>query len=85
MSKMTTKRTPAVKTQRRVTEDMAGEYRLDYSKAKPNRFAAQAKAGYLTVTLDPDVAEVFTNAESVNAILRALISAMPKTNAVQRS
>ncbi len=57
---------------------MAAEYRLDYSKAKLNRFAARAKSGVLTVTLDPDVAEVFTSSESVNAVLRALISSMPK-------
>ena len=31
------------------------------------------------IRLDPDVAEVFKTAESVNTILRALIAAMPKT------
>lgn len=62
-----------------VREDAAREYRFDYRKAKPNRFAERAKSGSLTVTLDPDVAEVFTTAESVNTILRALIAAMPKS------
>jgi hypothetical protein len=31
--------------------------------------------------LDPDIAEVFTTPESVNAVLRALISTMPATPA----
>jgi hypothetical protein len=29
------------------------------------------------VTLDPDVARVFKSAESVNAVLRALLTTMP--------
>jgi hypothetical protein len=32
----------------------------------------------LVVILDPDVARVFTTAESVNTVLHALISTMPK-------
>jgi hypothetical protein len=31
----------------------------------------------VVVVLDPDVAEVFKTPESVNAVLRALIAAMP--------
>ena len=62
---------------------MRSEYRFDYSKAKPNRFAARAKEGYRTVLLDPDIAAVFTSAESVNAVLRALISTMPKKRAAK--
>jgi hypothetical protein len=78
MNAKTSKRMPGQSTKARVREDAAREYRLDYTKAKPNRFADRAKAGSLTITLDPDVAEVFTTAESVNTILRALIAAMPK-------
>lgn len=62
------------------SEKMSQEYRFDYSKAKPNRFAAQIGAGSIAVVLDPDVAAVFTSSESVNALLRSVISAMP-TNA----
>jgi len=56
---------------------MRPEYNLDYSKAKPNRFAGRM-ADRVVVVLDPDIAEVFTTPDSVNAALRALISAMPK-------
>lgn len=30
------------------------------------------------IVLDPDIAQVFTSPESVNAVLRALIATMPK-------
>jgi hypothetical protein len=63
---------------------MAAEYRFDYSKAKPNRFAASARAGYRTVVLDPDVAAVFTTAESVNTVLRALLTTMPVKRPARR-
>ncbi len=59
-------------------EEMRAEYRFDYRKARPNRFAARLKPGSRAVVLDPDVAEVFTTPESVNAILRALIETMPQ-------
>lgn len=56
---------------------MAKEYRFDYTKAKPNRFASRMKDSPLVAVIDPDVAKVFTTAEAVNKALRALISAMP--------
>jgi aminoglycoside N3'-acetyltransferase len=55
--------------------DMLEEYTFDYSKAKPNRFAS--KKSPITVTLAPDVAEVFKTSESVNRALRAILEAMP--------
>ena len=58
--------------------EMATEYRFDYSKAKPNRFAARMKDKPLIVIIEPDVAKVFKSPEQVNKALRALISAMPK-------
>jgi hypothetical protein len=60
-------------------DDLLPEYRFDYSKARPNRFAARLKPGSRTVVLDPDVAAVFSTPESVNAVLRALIETMPQT------
>jgi hypothetical protein len=57
------------------------EYRFDYTKAKPNRFANRVRPGSVAVLLDPDVARVFQNAESVNAVLRALLSTMPARRA----
>lgn len=54
------------------------EYRFDYRKGRPNRFAAKVKAGSRAVMLDPDVAAAFAKPESVNAVLRALLATMPK-------
>jgi hypothetical protein len=56
------------------TEDLLPEYNFDYSKAKPNRFAKKA----INVTLDEDVAKVFTDSESANKALRAILTALPK-------
>lgn len=70
------KKTPTSK--HRKVQEMASEYRLDYRKAKPNRFAARMKDEPLVVMIEPDVAKVFTSAEQVNKALRALISAMPE-------
>ena len=56
---------------------MAPEYRFDYKKAKPNRFAEKMKDSPIIVVLDADVAKMFTSTEEVNKALRAIISAMP--------
>ena len=61
---------------RHLNEDMLPEYDFDYKKAKQNRFAEEYT---ITVTLDSDVAEVFTSSELVNNALRAVISAIPKS------
>jgi hypothetical protein len=61
------------------TDDLKSEYRFDYRKAKPNRFAAAMSEGTVAVVLEPDVAAVFKSAEAVNSFLRSAISAMPKT------
>ena len=53
------------------------EYRFDYTKAKPNRFAKQIEPGSVAVMLDPDVAQVFKNSESVNVLLRAILAKVP--------
>ena len=37
------------------------------------------ESGHVMVILDPDVANVFTTSATVNAVLRALITTMPKT------
>ncbi len=69
-------------TKPRKAQEMAPEYRFDYKKAKPNRFAARMKNEPLIVMIEPDIAKVFTSSEDVNKALRALISAMPKKKAV---
>ena len=53
------------------------EYRFDYAKSKPNRFAERVCPGAVAVMLDPDVAQFFGNSESVNAVLRALMTTKP--------
>ena len=58
---------------------MLPEYDFDYSKARPNRFAGQISEERLVVVLEPEVSQVFTTPESVNAILRALVAALPDT------
>jgi hypothetical protein len=60
------------------SEDMLPEYNFDYNKAKPNRFAGRISKERVVVLLDPEVSEVFTTPESVNTVLRALITAMPR-------
>lgn len=61
-----------------MADDMLPEYDIDYSQARPNRFARR-EAAAKSVKLDADVAAVFTTDEAVNSVLRALIQAMPKT------
>jgi hypothetical protein len=58
--------------------ELRTEYRFDYSKSQPNRFAAQTRRQGVAVLLDPDVARVFKNTESVNKALRALIKVVPR-------
>ena len=58
-------------------DELPDEIRVDYAKAKPNRFADRLKDQQIMVALDPDVAAVFGNAETVNRVLRALIETMP--------
>ena len=57
--------------------DMPAEYQLDWSKAKPNPYAARLK-DTVAVVLAPDVAEVFPTSESVNNLLRSVIAAVPR-------
>jgi len=56
---------------------MRPEYRFDYKQAKPNRFAKSGTSRVIVV-LDPDVAVIFRTPESVNSMLRALITTMPR-------
>jgi hypothetical protein len=72
------KKTSSAKLRQVEINDMRKEYRFDYRKAQPNRFAGRIDKTRLVVFLDPDVSKIFTTPESVNAILRALIAIMPK-------
>jgi hypothetical protein len=57
---------------------MRPEYDFDYRKARPNRFAQRVSKDHRVVVLDPDISRVFPTSESVNSVLRALITTMPK-------
>ena len=62
-------------------DELSDEIQFDYTKAMPNRFADRLKDQQILVALDPDVAAVFGNAETVNRVLRALLETMPPTPA----
>jgi hypothetical protein len=80
-SEMTMKKTSTRKGPKRV--EMRREYRFDYRKSRPNRFAPLMKGGTVAVVLDPDVASVFRSPESVNSLLRSVITALPKQTKAQ--
>ncbi len=73
MNVKTTKKTRASKTD---ADDMRPEYRFDYSKAHPNRFAGRSAEKRLVVVLEPEIASVFPTPEAVNNALRSLIMAI---------
>ncbi len=57
---------------------MRSEYKFDYQRARPNRFASRLQGRVVAIVLEPDVAQVFDTAESVNRLLRSVISAVPE-------
>jgi hypothetical protein len=71
------KKTSTPKGGAAIIRELRAEYRFDYRKAKPNRFAGQPDESRVVVVLDPDVSEVFHTPDSVNEVLRALIKTMP--------
>jgi hypothetical protein len=65
------------KRKRSAAAGMRPEYRLDYSRGRPNRFASRLPPNAIAVVLDPDVTSVFHSSDSVNALLRSVVKAMP--------
>ena len=61
------KETLARKKKQTKREALRSEYRFDYSKSKPNRFAAKMSEGAIAIVLEPDVAAVFKSSKTVNA------------------
>lgn len=57
------------------SNELSAHYDFDYSKAKPNRFAARLAQEQLMVVLDADVAAIFPTSEAVNEALRVLATA----------
>jgi len=51
-------------------DEILPEY--DFSRTRSNKYASRYKKGALVVTLDPEVARVFSTAENVNQTLRLL-------------
>jgi hypothetical protein len=70
-------KTPSGEQPAEAMDELLPEYRFDYSKARPNRFATSCPPGGRLIVLEPDVAQVFTTSESVNSVLRALLTTMP--------
>lgn len=71
-------------TKRRPTDELRREYSFDYARARPNRFASRMATGSVAVVLDPDVASVFRTADSVNNLLRSVISVMPRNAKIRK-
>lgn len=65
-------------------DELRAEYSLDYSKAKPNRFASKL-ADTSAVVLQPDVAAVFKSSDAVNEFLRSAILTTSKLRAASRA
>jgi hypothetical protein len=59
-------------------DDLRPEYSFDYTKAKPNPYAARLKGRTVAVVLEPDVAAAFPSSKAVNAQLRAVVAAVPR-------
>jgi hypothetical protein len=75
------KSTSSTKPKGKRADGLRAEYRFDYTRSKPNRFAARTQPGSVGILLDPDVARVFKSAEAVNGVLRALMATMPRRRA----
>lgn len=71
------KKDKSPKRPRKAKDAMRAEYRFDYAKARPNRFADRMKNGAVAVILDPDVAAVFSSSKAVNTFLRSVIATLP--------
>lgn len=57
-------------------DEILPEY--DFSRARPNKYAARYAKGSIVITLDPDVAAVFLGARQANEALRALAGLIRK-------
>jgi uncharacterized protein len=73
--------------QDRSRRNSAGEMRkeYDFTRARPNRYAKKYSEGASLVVIDPELIRYFPNSASVNAALRALVSAFPQAKPEQAS
>lgn len=68
-------------------DDLLDHYDIDFSLAKPNRFAslfAPLKPGGRVVYLDPEIAERFATSEDVNRVLKTLVEVMRAPTRVRK-
>ena len=79
------KKTLARKKEQAKQEELRPEYRFDYRKSKPNRFAAKMSEDAIAVVLEPDIAAIFKSSKTVNELLRSIVSAMPQSNRKKRT
>ena len=63
-------------------DEVRSEY--DFSRTRPNKYAARYAKGSIVITLDPDVAAVFPGAREANDALRILAGVMRRRR-VRRS
>ena len=59
-------KTTSIPEPEQAADDMRPEFRFDYRKARPYRFARRIDKSQVVVMLDPDISQVFTTPESVN-------------------
>lgn len=57
------KKTQTFKLDNTILDDMLWEYNFDYRKVRPNCFAVPIGKKRAIVTLDEDVAEIFTTSD----------------------
>jgi len=57
----------------------------DFRGGVRGKYVTRYRAGTNVVVLDPDVAEVFSNAVAVNRALRTLLAVVPPRRAKRRS
>jgi len=61
---------------------MRKEY--DLSNSRPNKYAPKYVEGTNVVLIEPDLVEFFPDSESVNAVLRTLVSILPKSKPARK-
>ncbi len=64
------------KKKREVDRDLRSHYDVDYSHARPNRFA-KVKKEQTAVLLDRELSKIFPTPEDVTHALRSLVDAIP--------
>ncbi len=79
------KKTLARKRGQPKQEELPSEYRFDYRKSKPNRFASKMSEDAIAVVLEPDIAAIFKSSKTVNALLRSIVSAMRQPSRKKRT